>query len=307
MKMNNTKAMINMKNKSITQNKNNWLKRIGFFFLLLVVIYLLVNKYVDVQLEKRVNADAYQDCFKVWATRGLVKNKTEEINNVQNLQNQDRSGVNSISSIQAAFDAGARGTEVDLFYDAKMDRYIISHNYPYFLKDGGLLTLEDLFNATGGANYYWIDFKKLRYLSKAEIKQAVSRLEAIVKDKNLKPWIYIEGADPVNLSSYSKAGFKTLFDVHPLTESEPLTRFIANVYKMAYYFGGFTVMGMKHGEEADPVYGETARKALGNVPLFIYHTPNSPALLKQLSSEPQVRVILNRDDTANNYLLNSCE
>ncbi len=298
-----------MKIKPIKKNKNktNWLLRIGFFFLLLVILYLAMIKYVDVQLAKKTYADAYQDCFKVWATRGLVVNRSDETNNVQNLENRDRSGVNSISSIQAAFDAGARGTEVDLFFDVKMDRYIISHNYPYFLKDGELLTLEKLLQETGGANYYWLDFKKLRHLSKDEAKQAVSRLEFIVKDNSLKPWIYIEGADPVNLSLYAKAGFKTLFDVHPMPESEPLTRFVANVYKAAYYFGGFTVMGMKYGEEADPVYGDTLRKALGNIPLFIYHAPDNNAFLKDLSNEPQVRVILNRDDAVNHYLINSCE
>ena len=298
-----------MKIKPTIQNKKktNWLMRIGFFFLMLVIFYLAMIKYIDVQLAKQTYADAYQDCFKVWATRGLVANGSDETNNVQNLENRDRSGVNSISSIQAAFDAGARGTEVDLFFDVKMDRYIISHNYPYFLKDGELLTLEKLLKETGGKNYYWLDFKKLRHLSKDEAKQAVSRLEFIIKDNNLKPWIYIEGADPVNLSLYAKAGFNTLFDVHPMPESEPLTRFVANVYKAAYYFGGFTVMGMKYGEEADPVYGKTIRKTLGNIPVFIYHAPDNNALLKELSKEPQVRVILNRDDAVNHYLINSCE
>ena len=289
------------------KKKANWLLRIGWFFLLLVILYLTLIKYIDVQLEKRTYTDVYQDCFKVWATRGLVKNSSQDQNNVQNLQNRDRSGVNSISSIQAAFDAGARGTEVDLFFDVKMDRYIISHNYPYFLKDGELLTLEKLLLETGGSNYYWIDFKKLRHLNKQEAKQAVRRLEKIVKNKNLKQWIYIEGADPANLSLYSKAGFNTLFDVHPMPESKALTSFIANVYKAAYYFGGFTVIGMKYGEEADPVYGKTIRKVLSNIPVFIYHAPDNNAFLKDLSKEPQVRVILNRDDTVNHYLINSCE
>jgi hypothetical protein len=49
------------------------------------------------------------------------------------------------------------------------------------------------------------------------------------------------------------------------------------------------------------------RKVLGNIPVFIYHAPDNKVLLKNLSKEPQVRVILNRDDTVNHYLVNNCE
>ena len=56
----------------------------------------------------------------VWAARGLYKTHSEQ---------------NSIVSMQRAFVADALGVEIDLYYDVKMDRFIISHDKPVKDKD----------------------------------------------------------------------------------------------------------------------------------------------------------------------------
>lgn len=272
------------------------LRGLFYVLILLVLSYFSMKFYVNHQLAKRSYTDAYNNCHKIWATRGLVENGLPV----------PPSNGNSIKTIQAAFQHGADGSEIDLFFDPERKQFIISHDFPYNLKEGELLTLEKLLSNIEGDNYLWLDFKKLRKLDAQSADNAVARLQSITQTRNWKERIYIEGADPVNLGKFRHGGFKTLFDVHPLPDSEPFTAFVLTIYKAAFYFGDFTVMGMKHGDLDAVVYGPDAKKQLGNIPLFIYHTPDDPALLRDLLATNSVRVILMQDHTLNRFDIDNC-
>ena len=157
-----------------------------------------------------------------------------------------------------------------------------------------------------GDNYLWLDFKKLRKLDNESVNNAVTRLQIISKKNHWKDRLFIEGADPVNLGKFRDGGFKTLFDAHPLPDSEPFTAFVLTIYKAAFYFGNFTVMGMKNGDLDNPVYGSDAKKELGNIPMFIYHIPDDPTLLKELLNSNSVRVMIMQDHTLNRFDKNNC-
>ena len=270
----------------------------AFYFLILLVIgYFCLKFYVNHQLNKRSYVEAYNNCNKIWATRGLVENST--FNNAKD--------GNTIKSLQHGFASGAVGSEVDLFFDPEMQKFIISHDFPYNKKNGELLTLETLLNNLSGDNYLWLDFKKLRKLDNESVNNAVTRLQIISKKNHWKDRIFIEGADPVNLGKFRDGGFKTLFDVHPLPDSEPFTTFVLTIYKAAFYFGDFTVMSMKNGELDNPVYGSDAKKELGNIPMFIYHIPDDPTLLKELLNSDSVRVMIMQDHTLNRFDKSDCQ
>ena len=69
--------------------------------------FILLIAWVDHNLAGRTYAGVYDDPHKVWATRGLVTDGS------------DGSPVrvrNSIESISYAFNRGAKGTEVDVFW-----------------------------------------------------------------------------------------------------------------------------------------------------------------------------------------------
>ncbi len=259
--------------------------------------YLLLLALVDRQLAQRTYAGVYKSCFKVWATRGLVVGRRPD----------DSTAGNSIASVGRAFAAGAEGIEVDVYFDVELGKFVVSHDRPYNRQDDGtLLYLQQLLQATGEGRYFWLDLKKLGKLTREQADQAAARLAAIAGQDGLLSRIYVEGEDPINLSAFRRAGIRTIFDTQPLPEKYPFTRFVLSVYRLAYYFGDFTVMAMNAGDADAPIYGRVARHALRHVPVFIYHVPDQPESLDPLLGNDNVRVIILRDHSTNKYSLNAC-
>ncbi|MCW8982644.1 MAG: hypothetical protein OQK13_01225, partial [Gammaproteobacteria bacterium] len=178
---------------------------------------------------------------------------------------------------------------------------------PYIPQNGKLLTLKEMFDAVGDDGHFWLDYKNMRWLEPEQTQDAINRLLEITERGDLRERVYVEGADPINLPLYRRAGLNTIFDVHPPKDSLPLTTFVMNIYKVAFYFGGHTVMGMAHGSVDDPVYGADTQQSLGSIPLFLYHVPNEDELLKRLVANSAVRVVLvGRDISVGRFELNSC-
>lgn len=262
----------------------------------LALIAWLLVAWVDQRLASRQYANVYDGCLKVWATRGLVVNRSPH----------DSRAGNNIESLTRAFEAGAVGSEIDVYFDSALDRFVVSHDRPYVTQNGRLLYLHELFEHFGDRYYWWLDFKNLRRLSTEEVHQAVNRLAGISQKGRLPSRIYIEGADPINLSVFRDQGFQTILDVHPLPESYPLTRAAFGLFKLVYYFGDFTVMAMNSGTADEPIFGWAARDSLRNVPLFLYHAPGEAPFLINLVRETNVRVVLAGDHRLNRYRLNAC-
>ncbi len=273
-----------------------WLLSFMVFFLG-VAAFVVTSNHVDKQLAARSWAGVYDDCYKIWATRGLV---------LEGPRISPDGTQNSIESIRLAFDSGARGTEVDVLFDTDMGQFIVSHDLPYNLKNGKLLTLEELFENTAGENYFWIDFKKIRKLSDRELDDSVAEMERLANRFDIKKWIYVEGEAPFSLAAYRDAGFNTIYDIHPRSDRNLFTPAIIALYKMVFYFGDFTVMAMNYGPMDNPKYGPRTQALLGDIPLFIYHIEDDRNELERLLRIRGVRVILVRDHSLDRYRLNAC-
>jgi len=259
---------------------------------LLFLIFICMNNYVDRQLVKMTFDDAYNDCNKIWSSRGIYGGEVEQ---------------NSLKSFAAAFAQGAQGVEVDVFYDVARNDYIVSHNFPYRKKEGKILLLSTLLESSGYAHYFWLDFKKLRKLSYQQALTAVQRLHDIAEYSNIKERIYIEGETPGKLALFRDAGFHTLFDTHPEAFGSVLAPLVVNAFKMTFYFGNYTVMGMEYGALDRAVYSEKNRQRLGNVPVFIYHVPVDNALIDELLSLDPVRAFLvGNGQSDNHHSKNNC-
>lgn len=271
------------------------LRYIFYFILLIVLVSYALTYYVDAQLASKDYSNSYNDCRKVWSARGLYGDglAVEQ---------------NSIQSFQAAAVAGAIGAEVDIFYDVGMQDYIVSHSRPYAKKQGRILPLAELFEATEDGFYYWLDFKRIRHLSEEQVNVAIQRLYDISKKNNQYERLYIEGEAPVNTSRYNEAGFHTIFDTHAEPESMGLASTImVNAYKIVFYFGNFSVMGIEYGELNDPVYGPANRKRLKDVPVFLYHVPVDEELIDELLVIKNVRAfIVGNNQSVNLHDKNNC-
>ena len=259
--------------------------------------WVVIAYWVDNKLQQRDYAGVYANCNKVWATRGLVSDPS---------QADIASAGNSIETVRHAHAMGAPGTEIDVFFDTTLNQYVVSHDVPYNLKHGELLTLQTLLAAVSDELFIWLDFKHLRDLDTNGVANAVASLEAIAVDTNLKERLYIEGADPVNLGKFAHAGFKTIFDVHPYADTYPGTAFVASIYKLAFYLNDFSVMAMKYGKVDKPVFGSDMQASLGNIPVFIYHVPEV-TILEELSALPNVRVLLHHDHSVAHFSATDCQ
>ena len=281
------------------------MKKTAITFVLLisaVAAWNILVAYVDKELSGREHKGVYQSCHKIWAARGLYNSHDER---------------NSITSFRRAFEHGTQGGEVDFSYDVKMNRFIVSHGHPkkdadgnfiYPKKEGELLTLEHLFQAAGEGHYFWLDYKNLEHLSAEETRLAIARLLDITEENGLRERLYIEGSNPLKLSRYTQAGFKTILGVHPLPQSNPFASIVINAYKVAYSFTDITAVALGYGSIDDPVYGEDTEKSFGSIPIFLFHVPDNEALLQSLVRKNGVRVILvGRDKSIDRYSINSCK
>lgn len=279
------------------------LKRIGFFIIFLVFAWQLLIVYVDNGLEKRQASisNVYSSCDKIWSARGFYESKKEQ---------------NTLTAINRAFSLGAKGAEIDFYYDVKSDRFIVSHDRPkigvdgeliYQEKNGKLLTLEFVFSQIPPTKSLWLDYKNLDRLNEVETQSAIKRLSGITELTGFTKQVYIEGSNPLILSKYTRAGFNTILGIHPLSQSNWLGSLSVNVYKLAYYFNDITALAMPYGELEDPTYSEQAGMALSSIPLFIFHVPENRPLIRSLLDDRGVKVLLvGRDRSVNYFDMKSC-
>ena len=239
--------------------------------LILSAALLIATKYiVDYKFSRLESKPIYSGPFKVWAHRGYCRNSQQ----------------NSIESFTKAFDLGAVGTELDIFYNLKTENYIVSHDYPYRLKNGRLLTLEEVFSCCS-RGYFWLDFKNLKNLSIDEAERATYHLHALLEKYNILKKVIIESVDPVNLSIVSKSNLYTSYWIRP-DENSNFFKFwsLVYLYKIFYLFGDFSALSMNH-----LYYSNNVDKIFSNVPIHLF-TVNNKERLMDLINKRSVKVIL---------------
>ena len=251
-----------------------------------------VFAWVDHKLGDENRVDLPPESFKVWSTRGLVIGGTAtEWNGTQN----------SVESVRRAFEHGALGVEIDVFFDPDLGKFVVSHGRPYLLKNGKLLMLDEMLAEVGDLGMFWLDWKKLRHLEQEDFRKALDELARLTSVGDLRQRLYVEGEAPFRVRQAANKGFLTILDSHPLPDSSFLAPLVASLYKSVYYFGGHTVLALESGDVDDPVFGPRSRRILSNVPLFVYHVPDDPGLMRQLALQDNVRVILPRDHTLDRF------
>jgi len=262
------------------------MKYLFFFIASVSLFYNGVLFYVEMHIDQKDHSKVYNDSHITWSARGIYDSYATQ---------------NSIDSFKKAFDAGYMGAEVDCYYDEYLDKFIVSHDrkkvkdkkqYHYNLKQGKLLTLEKLFTTLGKNHYFWIDYKNLDRLHTKETLQAIKRLNKITNIYHLKERIYLEGSTPNHLQYYSDAGYKTLFAFGPLPNNHIFSSISSNIYKIVYYFYDLSAIAIQYGSIENPKYGEDSQRNLKGIPTFLFHVPNDTALLKKLTKNKDIRVLL---------------
>lgn len=261
-----------------------------------MTLFIAGTVWVELGLAARDGHPRSGGGARVWSTRGLV---------LEGPEIGPDGTHNSIDAIALAFERGARGVEVDVYYDPALGDFVVSHDRPYIQRGGKLLMLGDLMSAVGAQGAYWLDWKKLRHLSRAELDDALELLGEILRPGDLKSRFYIEGEDPFHLSVCRRAGFLTIYDTHPIAAKAPFSSVVIDFYKAVYYFGGFTVLSLESGATEQRIYVADSRDRLSRIPLFLYHVPlqtaGDEAYLDAALSEPNLQVVILRDHSRDLY------
>jgi len=218
----------------------------------------------------------YTNCFKVWGHRGYFKTHTQ----------------NSIKSINHAFDLGARGVEIDVFYDIKDNAYIVSHNFPYRKHEGQTLKLKDVFASAGDRGYFWLDFKNLKSIRGKNVDLALEALLSLLKEFNLIDKTTVESPKAKQLSVFSKAGIHTSYLVKPHKNKNYIsTKFHLFKIKLALVLYDFSAVSIKYAN-----YNNHFAKTFQNFPVHLF-TINDLSTIKTLGEHENIKVIL----SDNNY------
>lgn len=252
-----------------------------------IVTFASVMGFIDFKFSRLKPKTMYSGCFKVWAHRGFFKENME----------------NSIEAFNKAFDLGAVGTELDIFYDLEIKDYVVSHDYPYHLQNGRILKLEEVFKSVGERGYFWLDFKNLNSLSSQNAKSALSKLLDLLEKHTLTKKVFVESTDPNNLSVFSKAGLHTSYWIAPI-ENRNFFSFWFNIYKykLDCLYGNFSGLSMHFGNFIGK-YGKKVEKIFSPVPIYVF-TINDKDQLMEFIFKENVKIILSDE---NYYQENACK
>ena len=218
---------------------------------------------------------------KVWAHRGFCDSAKE----------------NSITSFQQAFKLGAKGTELDVFFDVEMGEYIVSHDFPYQIQNDKTLRLEEVFQEFGKKKYYWLDFKNLTKLSRKELQLSLHSLLSLLNKYDLQEKCIVEAQHPGKLGKFSKAGIHTSYWIKLDETDSKLEYFIEESgYKYHILRHDFSAVSMRH-----KYYTPKVESTLTGIPVHLF-TVNDKNLLYKFCQKDDVRIIL----SDNNYYSFTC-
>lgn len=254
----------------MTFNKLSYLK-LRLLIILIVLIFFIVMSINYKFYKHRVDKIFYDGNYKVWAHRGYHKN----------LQ------TNSIESFSEAFDRGARGVELDVFYDKDLKDFIVSHDYPYELHNDKLLTLEHVFSLLGNRGYFWVDFKQLDAVQDIDI--VVDKIANLLRRFNLTDRVIIESPYGLRLRKFSEKGLHTSYWINP--SSSRLTFVIQDYgYRALIAFSNFSAISMNYKK-----YNKYMKRNYSHLPIHLF-TVNDRAELDRLVNICTVKVVLSDED-----------
>lgn len=209
--------------------------------------------------------------YKVWSHAGNINGETIE--------------TNSIKSFDIVSKMKVKGLELDVIYDEKIKKFIVSHDFPYKEFNGKILLLDSVFSKYKNTFTYWLDFKNLKDLNKKNTLESRLILDKIILEKTIKKEnILVESTNINNLSHYTKTGYYTSWWVLPYKSKY---RSIIRDYKYKLYF----VLGKYSSLSMPYKYYSRVESSMNNIPINLW-TINDETFFKKAMRKKQVKIIL---------------
>jgi len=203
---------------------------------------------------------------KLWAHRGLSINAPE----------------NSLESIQAAFENGFKGVEIDLWFNKNTQSFHIHHDY----SDSSKLTLNKIMNIYHDKDLkFWLDLKNLNQNNKNDIINNLNKLE---NTYHIKEKIIIESPQASELNDVEKSGYFTSLYFKPVINTIFIIRFrniILNLFHLCYY--NYSAASMPAG-----AYKGIIRYFCKNKNIHLWKQTKNKQDLNKWIMLPEVKIIL---------------
>lgn len=178
-----------------------------------------------------------------------------------------------------------KGLELDVIYDTKMKKFIVSHDFPYQKHNGELLLLESVLKKYKNTIKYWLDFKNLMVLNKIETIESCENLIRLLKNESIiQNNILIESENLKNLSYYTYNSFFTSLWLTPY-KSKYRSILRDYIYKYYYMTGKFSSISMPYR------YYPRVESHLNNIPINLW-TINHPEIFEMYLHNKKVKIIL---------------
>jgi hypothetical protein len=225
----------------------------------------------------------YDDCNKVWGHRGYIKGLE----------------MNSMESIQRAFELGAAGVELDILFIPEMERFLVAHNLPTSPKSESTLYLDELFEELGDKGYFWLDIKNLRELNRSDTVMAAETMFSLLSQHGLVNKTIIESKMASKLAIFAdRKIFTSLWITPGRSDGWFDSRLKMFLYKSRFLRGGYSTVSMNYLN-----FTPYVQSYLENVPVHLF-TINNLEEIKEYHHMPNVRIILSDED---HFSLDSCD
>lgn len=182
---------------------------------------------------------------------------------------------------------GAAGVEIDLYYDAATNDFVVSHDFPYHLEaDGSVLLLEEAFTVLP-PTHFWLDVKNLAALWPWQAAQATQKLRKILQKSGRAAQVLVESRNPFYLRDLANYGVKTTLMISPDPSQNVVamwTMIIAS--KLTYAFGDFHGISMNYRN-----YQGQVQESFAGAPAYL-STLNDESALAEFLKLPQFKVFL---------------
>ncbi len=216
----------------------------------------------------------YTDCRKVWGHRGHPEPGIPE---------------NTLASFRNAFDLGAPGVEMDVFYLRETGRFLVGRKRAE--AGGHPLDLEQVFAQLGHRGRFWIDLKTVRNMTPQEARETAARLKALAERYHVEKRIIVESEHPENLRYFAQAGLHTSYWIFNVDREDlPQTTWewvqALTEIQQNYVRGGFSAISMDYH-----YYRPIVARFLWGARIHLF-TVNDEALLRHYVARDEVRIIL---------------
>jgi len=238
------------------------LRLISWIFFLFAIAVISIFMLADSQ--------PYRAIFKpsqVWAHRGYTENHAQ----------------NSIPAFREAIRLGASGVEMDVYWDDSLHTFVISHDKPYRLPYGQILTLPMVMDSLPVQELFlWLDLKNLNKENAAVI---IDSLQSLLAKHGAQKQVFVESENGWQLRKLDKVGIRTLYWV------QYARSFPKKYIKLTYIKAMLLCSDFDGISTAYYLYDTSFQLNFSNYPIFVWYINDAEKIRDLIYNQP-VNVVL---------------